>query len=126
VGGGTLERGNPRKTFLNFRNNMLLLYKNLSGGKRRRILFIRKILDGISAIRFLAQGSFGDFRAVFRAHLAYYGMKRSYKGTGSKKKPEKNSVLVTGLYPGSIVTEFFLKGRKRFDQLGRWQKGQVS
>ncbi len=121
VGGGTLERGNPRKTFLNFRNNLLLLYKNLDGTRRRRILFIRMILDAVSAIRFLLQGSFRDFGAVLRAHSAYYGMKNSYGGTGSENNPGKNDVIVTGIYPGSIVAEFFLKGRKRFDQLRHWR-----
>ncbi|MGW8314195.1 MAG: glycosyltransferase family 2 protein [Bacteroidales bacterium] len=123
VGGGTLQRGNPRKTFLNFRNNLLLLYKNLSGGERRKVLFWRKVLDAISAFRFQMQGAFGDFRAVLRAHGAYYGMKSSYRGTGSRNIPEKNSVIVTGIYPGSIVAEFFLRGRKQFDQLRHWRRG---
>jgi len=123
VGGGTLERGNPRKTFLNFRNNLLLLYKNLSGGKRRRVLFTRMILDGISAFRFLLQGAFSDFLAIWRAHLAFYGMKGSYKRTGSKNNLAENNVIVKGIYPGSIVAEFFLGGRKQFDQLKRWKDG---
>jgi GT2 family glycosyltransferase len=122
VGGGTLQRGHPRKTFLNFRNNLLMLHKNLSGGKRRRTVFVRMILDGISAFRFLLQGAGSDFSAVFRAHRAYYGMKSLYKGTGTSMIPVENPVLANGIYPGSIVSEFFLKGRKRFDQLVRWQK----
>lgn len=121
VGGGTLQRGNPRKTFLNFRNNLLLLYKNLSVRERRRVLFWRMVLDAISAFRFLMQGAFGDFRAVLRAHGAYYGMKAAYKGTKSQNKLQNNNVIVYGIYPGSIVAEFFLKGRKRFDQLRRWR-----
>jgi GT2 family glycosyltransferase len=126
VGGGTLERGNPRKTFLNFRNNLLLLHKNLSGGKRRRVLFTRKILDGISALRFLMQGAFSDFLAILKAHRAYNGMKGSYKGTGNKNNLTSNNVIVSGIYPGSIVAEFFLNGRKRFDQLKRWKDGMES
>jgi GT2 family glycosyltransferase len=124
VGGGTLERGNPRKTYLNFRNNLLLLHKNLSGGRRQKILFIRMILDGISAFRFLVQGAFKDFKAVWRAHIAYYGMKKSYRGTGSGNNLNENNVIVSGIYPGSIVVEFFLKGRKRVDQLRRWKDVQ--
>ena len=128
VGGGTLERGNPRKTFLNFRNNLLLLYKNLSGGKRRRTLCVRMILDGISAFRFLLQGASKDSAAVWRAHLAFYRMRHSYKGTGVQRPgtgdqgvSNKKIEIVSGIYPGSIVVEFFLKGRKRFDQLHRWK-----
>ena len=117
VGGGTLERGNPMKTFLNFRNNLLLLYKNLPSKQRRRTLFIRMIFDGISALRFLLQGSFKDFWAVLRAHRAFYGMKNSYKGTRKLNNKAKNNVIVSGIYPGSIVADFFLRGKLRFDQL---------
>jgi GT2 family glycosyltransferase len=117
VGGGTLSRGNPKKTFLNFRNNLLLLYKNLPSKRKKKILFTRKILDGISAFRFLLQGDIRDFRAVFRAHRAYYGMKASYKGINKQNKVPENNVIVSGIYPRSIVADFFLKGKKRFDQL---------
>jgi hypothetical protein len=117
VGGGTLERGNPMKTFLNFRNNLLLLYKNLPPGRRGRTIFIRLIFDGISALRFLFQGAFKDFWAVLRAHRAFYGMKSSYRGTKTPNKMAKNNVIVSGIYPGSIVADFFLRGKLRFDQL---------
>jgi GT2 family glycosyltransferase len=117
VGGGTLERGNPRKTFLNFRNNLLLLYKNLPPGQRGRTLFVRMIFDGISALRFLVQGAFKDFRAVLRAHRAFYGMKNNYRGINRRNNTSKNDVIVSGIYPGSIVTDFFLRGKKSFNQL---------
>jgi len=117
VGGGTLSRGNPKKTFLNFRNNLLLLYKNLPSDRRNRILFIRKILDGISALRFLIQGDTKDFSAILRAHRSYKGMKQFYKGTKSQNNFPENHVIVSGIYPRSIVADFFLKGKRRFDQL---------
>lgn len=119
IGGATLERGNPLKTFLNFRNNLLLLHKNLPANKRWKTIFIRMFLDGISAFRFLLNGSVKDFWAVIRAHAAYYGMKNSYKGTNNQNNHQKNNVIVTGIYPGSIVTDFFLKGKKRFGAL-KW------
>jgi hypothetical protein len=105
------------KTFLNFRNNLLLLYKNLPPGRRGRTIFIRLIFDGISALRFLFQGAFKDFWAVLRAHRAFYGMKSSYRGTKTPNKMAKNNVIVSGIYPGSIVADFFLRGKLRFDQL---------
>jgi len=117
VGGATLNRQNPFKTYLNFRNNLLLLYKNLPVRGRGKILFSRMILDGISALRFLLRGDIKDFRAVFRAHRAYYGMKSSYRGIKNRSKYPENSVIVSGIFPGSIVIEFFLKGKKRFDEL---------
>ena len=127
VGGGTLSRGNPKKTFLNFRNNLLLLYKNLPSNRKKKILLVRKILDGISALRFLLQGDFRDFTAVFRAHRAYYGMKGVYKGINKQNKVPDNNVIVSGIYPRSIVADFFLKGKRRFDQLDqafRQKEGQ--
>jgi GT2 family glycosyltransferase len=117
VGGATLNRKDPFKTYLNFRNNLLLLYKNLPVRGRNRILFFRMILDGISALRFLIGGDMKDFRAVFRAHRAYYGMKSSYRGIKNRSKYPENSVIVSGIFPGSIVIEFFLKGKRRFDEL---------
>jgi len=117
VGGGTLSRGNPKKTFLNFRNNLLLLYKNLPSKRKKSILFKRMILDGISALRFLLQGDTKDFFAVFRAHRAYYGMKGSYKGSEKQNNVPENNVIVSEIYPRSIVSDFFLKGKRRFDQL---------
>ena len=117
VGGATLQRGNPFKTFLNFRNNLLLLYKNLPSRGRGRIIFIRMVLDGISAIRFLLQGAFKDFWAVLRAHMAFYGMKSSYRGTNYINKYKGNNVIVSGIYPGSIVADFFLKRKRKFSDL---------
>ncbi len=119
VGGGTLNRGNPMKTFLNFRNNLLLLYKNLPSRQRRRIIFLRRILDSISALRFLLQGATKDFGAVIRAHRAYSGMKRTYKGTEESNNQHNNDVIVTGIYQGSIVADFFLRGKKRFDMINQ-------
>jgi len=126
VGGGTLERGHPMKTFLNFRNNLLLLYKNLPPKQRVITLFIRMIFDGISALRFLLQGACKDFWAVLRAHRAFYGMKSSYRGINKKNKTGKNNVIVSEIYPGSIVADFFLLGKKSFEQLDQgFRKKQV-
>ena len=105
-----------------FRNNLLLLYKNLPPDRRTSTIIIRKIFDAISALRFLFQGAFKDFWAVLRAHRAYYGMKNSYRGTNKKNKTAKNNVIVSGIYPGSIVLDFFLRGRSRFEQLDGIQK----
>jgi GT2 family glycosyltransferase len=121
VGGATLNRQDPFKTYLNFRNNLLLLYKNLPVRGRGRILFYRMILDGISAFRFLLGGDIKDFRAVFRAHRAYYGMRSLYSGIKNRSKYPENSFIVSGIFPGSIVIEFFLKGKRRFDELDHYR-----
>jgi len=107
------------KTFLNFRNNLLLLYKNLPVRKKWRIILMRMLLDGISAFRFLLQGAGKDFLAVFRAHLAFYRIKNSFEGNTHQNNLLKNDVIVSGIYPGSIVADFFLRGKKRFGQLNQ-------
>ena len=123
VGGGTLERGNPRKTFLNFRNSLLLLYKNLPPRQRRRAIFVRKMFDAVSALRFLLQGSPQDCFAVLRAHRAYSGMKKVYGGTGGKQNEQSSPHIVKQLYPlqgiyhGSIVIDFFIRRKRTIDQL---------
>jgi GT2 family glycosyltransferase len=117
VGGGTLPQGNPMKTFLNYRNNLLLLYKNLLPPVRRRILPFRMLLDMISAFRFLWQRSPADFFAVIRAHRAYRRLRSAYRNKRVEHKMEGKTFPFAQIYPGSIVIDFFLRGRKRFEQL---------
>ena len=75
------------------------------------------ILDGISALRFLIQGDTKDAMAVIRAHAAYNGMKQAYIGTKGPNNLQDINVIVPGIYPRSIVADFFLNGKRRFDQL---------
>lgn len=117
VGGGTLPQGDPRKTFLNFRNNLLLLYKNLPPRLRRRTIVKRQLLDAVSALRFLWRRSMADFLAVIRAHRAYRGLRNDYRNMLEVNKIKPESVTFAQIYPGSIVIDFFLKGKKRFGQL---------
>ena len=72
VGGATLSEENPKKTFLNFRNSLFMLTKNLPNEKLLKIIFIRMLLDGIAGIRFLFQGKFTHLFAVLKAHFHYY------------------------------------------------------
>lgn len=78
VGGATLNYSNPRKTFLNFRNNLLMLYKNLPKGELFRVMSVRMLLDYVAAFKFLLGGSFDDFKAVISARRAYRKMKYSF------------------------------------------------
>jgi len=112
VGGGTLSKSNPFKTFLNFRNGLELLAKNLPKNQLVSKIFIRMILDGVAAIKFLFAGQPKDFLAVIRAHIGFY--KRLRKTLG---KRSGNYVLVKGQYAGNIVLDYFLKRRKQFSDL---------
>ncbi len=72
IGGATLNQGNPRKTFLNFRNSLFTLTKNLPQKKLFYVLFTRLILDGIAGLRFLWQGKWKHVFAILKAHFSFY------------------------------------------------------
>ena len=112
IGGGTLSKSNPRKTFLNFRNGLELLAKNLPKNKLVYTIFIRMIFDGIAAWKFLLSGHPKDFWAVFKAHLAFYGRLKATLNKRSENYPE-----LSGVYSRSIVLEYFMKGKKYFSDL---------
>lgn len=113
VGGGTLPKKSSQKTYLNFRNNISLLYKNLPSNKLFPVFAIRFPLDAIAAIKFLIDGGFKDFYAVLRAHLYFYGHFRNLH--------RKRKMLVQsephGIYKGNIVKEFYLNKKTVFNQL---------
>lgn len=108
VGGGTLSKVNPRKTYLNFRNGLSLLIKNLSLPALLWKLPFRIILDYVAAIRFLAQGQANHAWAIVRAHVSVLVKVGS---TLSKRAPSHN-VRLTGIYPGLLIWQHFIKKRK--------------
>lgn len=114
VGGGTLNQGSPRKTFLNFRNNLNLLLKNLPGSKLIPVLFLRMVLDGVAAFSFLFQNKGHlHFLAVLKAHLHFYGGFASHFKKRKQVKPQP----VSQIYQRSILWDYHLKKRKKFSQL---------
>ena len=118
VGGGTLPKENPRKTFLNFRNNLLLLYKNLPGYRLRRVLFIRFWLDALASFVFLVKGEGRSFKAVWQARREFRRIKSDFAAD------RRANLAATVLDPipeqhiSSILVAYHLKGRKTFAQLG--------
>lgn len=78
VGGASLAQGNPRKTYLNFRNNLLLLHKNLPQKRGRMLLFVRRLADTLAFGMFLLKGDFPNARAVLQAHNDFRRMRRKY------------------------------------------------
>ncbi len=109
VGGGSLRYDSPRKTFLNFRNSLFMLYKNLPEAGMHRVLFFRMILDGLAAIMFFLKGQFGHSFGVLKAHIGYYRAK-SYL----KEKRSEESAMLPGqinnlILNNSIVFEFYIK-----------------
>ena len=113
VGGGTLPASSPFKTFLNFRNNFALLYKNLRRHSLAYVFPVRIVLDYVAATLFLAQGKPKEFTAVVKAHFAFYRMLPSL----TKKRRCMAHRKVGGIYRGSIVFGYYLFKKTRFSQL---------
>ena len=115
IGGGTLSAESPRKVYLNHRNNLMMLYKNLSPRSVFFTVFFRLILDGGSALVYLLKGNFKQFKAVFSAHFSFYGMlgSLSYKRK-QVQKMKKSSVNM--FYRGSVVFKYFT-GRRTFSEI---------
>jgi len=117
LGGGTLNAQNPRKTFLNFRNNLLMLYKNLPAERLRSVMWQRWVLDMVAAVFFLLKGETGNFSAVFKARRAYRQMKPLMHAKRAEIQARAGRHRIPEIYPGISTLDFFLKGRKTFDQL---------
>lgn len=108
VGGASLNQGNPQKTYLNFRNNLLLLHKNLPKSKRGKKLFLRRLADTLAFFMYVAKLDFGNARAILKAHSDFRKMRKSYTG--------ENNVAPDFKFPGSnrnIVFERYLLNRKK-------------
>jgi GT2 family glycosyltransferase len=117
IGGGTLSYASPFKTYLNFRNSLFLLYKNLPDNKLNSVLFIRMIMDGLAALYFLLQGNFSSVTSVWRAHMDYYkSMDKLREKRKAVKKLGINDSYETILNK-SIVFEFYAKGHKTYNSL---------
>lgn len=111
VGGATLNQGNPRKTFLNFRNSLLMLTKNLPAESLYNVLFIRLILDGIAGVRFLTQGKFSHFTAILKAHFSFYLLfSENYKKREKSQSKEYYKIK-------SIVYTYYVKNGRVFGKL---------
>lgn len=112
VGGSTLPKGNSQKTFLNYRNNLWMLAKNLPVGTLCWVLPIRFALDALAAYKSLFSGDPGYWWAVAKSHFALIGkLIKGFEDTQSVY-PKKNTLL--GRYKGSIVFDYFIKGKKTF------------
>ena len=113
VGGGTLPKNSPRKTYLNFRNNIILLYKNLPAYRIPWVFSLRLALDMVAAVRFLFDSGWGDFAAVFKAYFSFYGSLRKNR----KKRSRTPHRKVSQTYTKSIVFEYYIHRKKQFSDL---------
>lgn len=115
LGGGTLKLS-PQKTYLNFRNSLIILFLNLPQGEALVKIMGRLVLDGIAAVKFLLEGQPNHLWAVLRAHFSFYAQfnKLYARKIGKQKKALSQ---MQGVYGGSIVWDFYAKKRKHFSDL---------
>ena len=115
VGGGTLNAESPFKTYLNFRNNLVLLQKNLPAGKSIVIIFLRFWLDFLSLLKYLMDGKPKNALAISKAHI--YFIRNLNRNTVKSRKIPKHTLNKNGLYIGSIVWDYFVRNKKTFTSL---------
>ncbi len=113
VGGGTLPKSSPMKTYLNFRNNLALLSKNLPDNRKNKVLLQRKVLDFVAALKFIASGNFKEGFTVAKAHKDF----RKWKNDIQRKRAALNPHEVSCVYRRLILTDYYLKGTKHFSDL---------
>jgi hypothetical protein len=114
VGGGTLPQGNPQKTYLNFRNNLILLYKNWDPKTKWQTIFGRMALDGIAGIQFLLKGEINQLVAILKAHKSFYGYLWSNQKNNLAAHQQKYWIKS---YSKSIIWAYFIQGIKSFQSI---------
>lgn len=118
VGGASLDQSNPRKTFLNFRNNLIMLYKNLPEAELRPVMRLRFWLDWLAALQFLLKGGFGHARAVWQGRRAFRQMRPQLAEDRRRNLQATVNASVPERVGRSLLVDYYLKDRKRFSELG--------
>lgn len=114
VGAATLKEDSPQKTYLNYRNNMLMLYKNLDEPQAKEIIYKRRLINFIAALKFLLTGKKQMFTAILKADRDFMKNRSMYEEYRKKNKKSLSNKLI---YQRSIILDFFLRGKKKFSEL---------
>lgn len=118
LGGGTLPKGNPRKTFLNFRNNLTMLYKNLPDSELHHVMRIRFFLDWLAAFQMLILGrSLGDFKAVIQGRREFNRWKHDFDNDRKDIQTTRKVNRIPEIFEKSLLWQYYAKGKKLFSQL---------
>lgn len=118
LGGGTLPKGNPKKTFLNFRNNLTMLYKNLPDSELHHVMRIRFFLDWLAAFQMLILGrSLGDFKAVIQGRREFNRWKHDFDNDRKHIQTTRKVNRIPEIFEKSLLWQYYAKGKKLFSQL---------
>lgn len=116
LGGGTLNKLSSRKTFLNFRNNLIIMFLNMPTYEAFSKIFVRLVLDGVAGVKFLLDRQPKHMLAVLRAHFSFYGMFFALTREKGQRKLQPLESL-PGVYKRSMVKAFFMEGKRKFSDL---------
>ena len=118
VGGGTLPKGNPMKTFLNFRNSLTMLYKCLPDGELRHVMRWRWLLDYVAAWQTLVVNrNVGDFKAIYRARRAFQRWRHDFDADRQQIQQGRVATAIPERCRFSLLWQYYVRGRKTFDKL---------
>lgn len=117
VGAATLKKENPRKTFLNFRNNLLMLYKNLPKKNLKKVMFIRGLLDWVAAFVFLLKGDGKNARAVWQARKEFKRICPDFASSRTENLAKATGQSIPEKVDYSILWKFHVCGKKVFGRL---------
>ena len=118
LGGGSLPKGNPMKTFLNFRNNLTMLYKNLPESELRHVMRWRWFLDYLAAWKMLLlDWNVGEFKAVYRARRAFKAWRKDFSADREQIQQRRAEGTATEMYGHSILWQYYVKGNHHFSKL---------
>ena len=118
VGGGTLPKGNPMKTYLNFRNNLTMLYKCLSDAELNHVMRWRWFLDYLAAWQTLIMNrNLGDFKAIYRARKAFKAWKKDFEADRQEIQASRKAEKIPEQKNYSLLWQYYAKGRKLFSAL---------
>jgi GT2 family glycosyltransferase len=117
VGAATLKKENPRKAFLNFRNNLLMLYKNLPKKELKRVMFIREVLDGVAALVFLLKGEKEAARAVLQARKEFKRIRPDFETSRAENMEKAVSAVISERVDYSILWKYHAGRKKVFSSL---------
>lgn len=117
VGGGTLPKNNPMKTYLNFRNNLLMLYKNLPENELHKVMRARMFLDYVAAFKSFVTGCFGDFKAIVKARKTFRKWLPDYASVRKQIQQIRKENDIAGIYNISVLWQYYVKGHKKFSDL---------
>ncbi|WP_291530816.1 glycosyltransferase family 2 protein [Bacteroides sp. UBA939] len=117
VGAATLKKENPRKTFLNFRNNLVMLYKNLPPGELAAVMRIRALLDYVAALSFLLKMQFPNALAVFRARREYRSLRSAFTAAREDNLKKTCLPVIPERTKSCILVQYYFRGKRIFSQL---------